>query len=190
MQNPFLIGERVYLRALEETDITEAHIGWLNDPEVTRYLAMTGKYPATASGMESWLEKFRNNTTNLGFAILDKTNDRHIGNITLDDINWIHRTADISLMIGDKEYWGSGYATETQSLLIEYAFHRLGLHKVLNSPVADHVGSVKMAKNLGFQVEGTLREQLFIEGEYHDQLRMGLFAHEFKKFVFKERKNN
>ena len=46
----------------------------------------------------------------LPFAI--KTTDKHIGNIKLGPINWIHRYGDISLLIGDKDYWGKGIATE------------------------------------------------------------------------------
>ena len=189
MKRAFLAGDRIYLRALEESDITEECIGWLNDPEVTRFLAMTGKYPATVDSMKRWIENYQGSTTNLAFAVIDKSTDRHIGNVTLYDINWIHRTADISLMIGAKDFWRGGYGTETQSIIIDYAFQRLGLNKVLNSPVADHAGSVIMAKKLGFQVEGVLRKQLFIDGEYHDQLRMGLFSHEFQKFTLKEQDN-
>jgi ribosomal-protein-alanine N-acetyltransferase len=186
MRRAFLVGARIYLRVLDEDDISEESIGWLNDPEVTRYLAITGKFPATAKSMERWLEKRQNGTDNLAFAIMDKATNRHIGNVTLDDINWVHRTADISLIIGAKDFWGNGYGSEAQSVLIEYAFNRLGLNKVLNSPVADHIGSVKMAEKLGFQAEGVLRKQLFIEGEYRDQIRMGLFVNEFRKFVLKE----
>ena len=43
-----------------------------------------------------------------------------------------------------------------------------------------------MAMKLGFQVEGTLRNQVFIDGEYHDSLRMGLFPHEFRKFTLRK----
>jgi len=185
MRRPFLVGERIYFRVLEESDITEEYIGWLNDPEVTRYLGV-GKFPSTVANVKRWLEKYQDSTTNLAFAIVDKETDQHIGNITLYDINWVNRTADIGVMIGRKEFWGGGYGTEAQSLIIEYAFMRLGLNKVLNSPVADHIGSVKMAEKLGFQVEGVLRKHVFADGEYHDTLRMGLFSHEFRKFTSKE----
>lgn len=178
MGSPFLVGERLYLRALEESDVTEEYVGWLNDPEVTRYLG-SGKYPATVASTKKWLEKYHDSTTNLAFAIIDRATDRHIGNLTLYDINWINRTADIGLMIGCKEFWSGGYGTEAQNLIIAYAFERLGLNKVLNSPVADHAGSVKMAEKLGFQIEGVLRQQVFIDGAYRDLIRMGLLREDY-----------
>ena len=37
MKNPFLIGERVYLRPIEPAD-AEVMVPWMNDAEVTRTL--------------------------------------------------------------------------------------------------------------------------------------------------------
>ena len=58
MYRPFLIGPRLYLRVLEEADISEDYISWLNDPEVTRYLG-TGRYPSTPEMVSSYLNKFQ-----------------------------------------------------------------------------------------------------------------------------------
>lgn len=189
MRLPFLVGERIYLRILEETDITEENIGWLNDPQATQFLEMSGAFPTTFDSMKKWLLGYQNNTSNLAFAIIDKATDRHIGNITLTDINWIHRTATLPILIGARDYWSKGYGTEAQSLLIEYAFKRLGLRKMHHTPIATNIGSVKMAEKLGFQLEGVMRKEVFLEGEYHDQLRMGLFADEFREFSLKDRHN-
>ncbi|KPL15748.1 hypothetical protein AMJ74_00790 [candidate division WOR_3 bacterium SM1_77] len=38
MYRPFLIGQKLYLHALEESDVCEEYIKWLNDAEVTRYM--------------------------------------------------------------------------------------------------------------------------------------------------------
>ena len=121
MRRAFLVGDRIYLRVLEESDITEEYMTWINDPEVTRYLG-TGVYPATVDNMKKWLEKFQDSTTDLAFAITDKETDLHIGNITLHSISWIHRTAEIGILIGQKDYWGNGYGTEAQSLLDRLRF--------------------------------------------------------------------
>ena len=107
MRQPFLVGERLYLRLLEESDIGEDYLSWLNDAEVTRYLE-TGKFPATPSAIRRYVERFQDSTTDLLLAIVDRETDQHVGNVTLNKINWIHRTADTGLMIGQKEFWGKG----------------------------------------------------------------------------------
>lgn len=55
MRRPFLVGERLYLRLLEESDVGEEYIGWLNDPDVTRYLPSTGKFPSTPETLRKYL---------------------------------------------------------------------------------------------------------------------------------------
>ena len=182
MRRPFLIGERLYLRLLEESDIGEDYLGWLNDVEVTRYLE-TGRFPSTLETMRKYLNHFRNSTTDMIFAIVDRETDHHVGNVTLNRISWIHRTADTGLMIGRKDFWGKGYAFEAWSLLIEYAFQRLGLRKIIAGAVADNKASIVALEKLGFRVEGTFRREYLIDGEYRDSVRLGLLREEFYKYV-------
>jgi len=182
MRRPFLIGERLYLRLLEESDIGEEYLGWLNDAEVTRYLE-AGTFPSTTHTIRKYIEHFQNSTTDLLFAIIDRGTHQHVGNITLNRINWIHRTADTGLMIGRKEFWGKGYAFEALSLLIEYAFQKLGLQKIVAGAVADNIPIIVTLEKLGFKVEGKPRREFFVEGEYRDSVRLGLLRDEFYKFV-------
>jgi len=182
MRRPFLVGERLYLRLLEESDMGDEYLGWLNDAEVTRYLE-TGNFPSTPHTLRKYVEHFQNSTTDLLFAIIDRGTDQHIGNVTLNRINWIHRTADTGLMIGRKEFWGRGYAFEAWSLIIEYAFRRLGLQKVVAGTVANNTASIVTLEKLGFKMEGTFRREYFINGEYQDGVRLGLLREEFYKCV-------
>lgn len=179
MRRPFLVGNLVYLRVLEESDITEEYMGWLNDPEVNLFLETTGQFPATFDNMRQWLEKYRDGTANLAFAIVEKSTDRHIGNITLNNINLIHRTAWIGITIGRKDLQGHGYGKEAENLLIEHAFRHLQLHKIMHVAAADNVGGVKLPQSLGFKVEGTLRQQYYMGGKYRDGVVMGLLASEY-----------
>ena len=182
MERPFLTGQRLYLRALEASDIGEEYVGWLNDPEVTRFLG-TGKFPTTPESLRRYLERFQDPATNLIFAIVDRQTERHIGNVTLNHINWITKTADTGLIIGRKEFWGKGYAFEAWTLLLEYAFERLGLRKIIAVAVDRHAGSLTVLKKLGFRVEGVLRGEWFVDGEYRDAVRLGLFREEFYRFA-------
>ena len=44
MKNPFLLGEKIYLRGLNEKDINGNYIKWLNDSEVCKYNLSFDKY--------------------------------------------------------------------------------------------------------------------------------------------------
>ena len=182
LQKQILIGDQVYLRPLEEPDIGEDYLGWLNDPVVTRYLE-TGNIRATLDSLRQYLIRFEGSSTDLIFAIVDRASGQHIGNVTLNRINPVHLTTDTGLMIGRKEFWGKGIAFEAWSLVIEYAFQNLGVRKILAGAIAGHEASIKTLKNLGFRVEGTLRKEVLVDGEFCDKLSFGLFHEEFHKFA-------
>ena len=173
MQHPILIGQRLYLRPLEESDIGEDYVGWLNDFDVTRYLE-TGVFPSTAESIRQYLDRFQDSTTDIIFAIVDCETGQHIGNVTLNRIDWVHRTADTGLMIGRKEFWGKGYATEAWSLVVGHAFQRLGLRKITAGVVDDNKASLTALQKVGFQIEGRLRDGVWCDGQFRDKLLMGL----------------
>ncbi len=181
MRRPFLMGDRLYLRQLDEADIGEDYLGWLNDYEVTKYLE-SGKFPSNLESLRTYLDHFRNSSSDLIFAIVDRESDLHIGNVTLNRISWINRTADTGLMIGRKEFWGKGYAFDVWSLLIDYAFLRLGLRKIIAGAAADNVASIVTLEKLGFKIEGRFRQEFVVAGEYKDVVRMGLFREDFYKY--------
>ena len=180
MKQPCLIGRKLVLRPFEPLDIGEEYLRWLNDPEVTRYLGV-GKEPVTMESVRQYVERFQNSTTDLLFAIIDRQTNRHIGNVTLNHIHRVHGTADTGMMIGNKEFWGKGYAFEAWVLLMDYAFSQLGLRKIIAGAVAGHQGSLSVLRRIGFREEGVLREEFFLEGRYLDTVRLGLFEPEFRE---------
>ena len=100
--------------------------------------------------------------------------DKHIGNIKLGPINWIYRIADIGVLIGEKDCWGEGYATEAIALIKEYAFNVLGLHKLTAGSIGLNEGSVKAFQKNNFKIEGVRKKHAFINGSYVDAILLGL----------------
>ena len=48
MKHPYLVGKNIYLRPLEPEDLEDGYLGWINDPEVNRFI-MAGNMPTTRS---------------------------------------------------------------------------------------------------------------------------------------------
>lgn len=172
-----LENQRIVLRPLREEDLGPTYLGWLRDPEVTRYM-QAGSAPATSRRLRQYVERFRRSRTDFIFAIVDRATGLHIGNVTVNHLHPVYRTADTGLMIGRKDFWGQGYATEAWSLLLDHAFRRLGVRKVVAGAAADHEASVAVLRKLGFREEGRLRREVLMDGRYQDVIRFGLFAEE------------
>ena len=179
MRRPFLAGERIYLRALEESDVSGPYLDWLNDYEVTRYLE-TGSFPTTEDALQKYVRTIQT-PNNVMLAIIEKESGAHVGNIKLGSIQGTHRRADVGILIGDKRAWGKGYGHEATELMLEYGFRRLNLHKITLGVYADHEGAVKSYQKLGFAIEGTLREHLFRDGTFHDEYVMGILRADYEK---------
>lgn len=179
---PVLRGPKVFLRRLERSDVGQAYLSWLNDPEVTRYLE-TGREPVSEDDIHRYLRRFDGSAGDFIYAIVDRATGRHIGNVTLNRIDRVHGTADTGIMIGDKAFWGRGYASEAWSLLISWAFAELGLRKIIAGACEPNLASARALRTLGFRLEGIHRGECLVEGAHVDALRFGLFRHEFTPAV-------
>ena len=179
VKQPVLRGKRLLLRPLEMSDVGEEYISWLNDSEVTRYLEV-GDATSTRATVKKYLERFQNGVTDHIFAIIDIKTGLHVGNVTLNHIHSKLGTADTGLIIGRKEFWGKGYAAEAWSLLVGFAFENLRLRKIIAGAAVENIASIGSLKKLGFKIEGTLRKEILVDGEYQDTVRMGLFRGEFQ----------
>jgi ribosomal-protein-alanine N-acetyltransferase len=179
-QTAFVGGSKIYLRPLCREDLNECYLGWLNDPEVTRYME-TGVFPTTMEELEKYYEEVTNSHQQVIFAVIDKKSGQHVGNVKLGPIHWVHRKATLGIMIGVKELWGTGIGTEATRLAVEYGFYRLNLQRVDLGVFADHESAVRCYKKIGFEVEGRFRDGLFQDGEYKDRLWMGLLRSDYAR---------
>jgi len=179
-QQPALSSARLALRGLEEIDLNEKYLGWLNDPEVNQYLE-TRFLPQTRESLRSYWQTVSKDKNSPWFAICLRERMEHIGNIKIGPINWIHRNADISLFIGEKKCWGCGLASEAIAIVRDWSFSTLSLEKLSAGMYADNIGSLKAFKKCGFQLEGILRSEVTIRGGRADVLRIGLTRSEWER---------
>jgi len=183
MYHPFLIGEKVYLRGAAETDAEGPYLDWLNDGEVTRFLETIGHFPTSKENLLHYIQNMVRSEQDVLFAIYDVKTNEFIGTSHLGPINWITRIAPMGIMIGNKKFWGKGYATEAIRLVAEYTFKRLNLYKVTAGAAIINQGSVRAFQKAGFEIEGRAKNQVFLDGEYYDSLYLGITKADFlKKF--------
>jgi RimJ/RimL family protein N-acetyltransferase len=171
--SPYMLGERIYLREVRLTDVNQDYCRWMNDPEVTKYTESRFSSYEIDSLTESVRQKLAD-CNSVFLTIMRKDTEQHIGNIKLGHIDWPHRLADIGVMIGDKECWGNGYATEAISLVVQFAFQELNLHKLTAGFYAANKGSERAFLKNGFVVEGIRKRHRFCEGNYVDTVLLGL----------------
>lgn len=174
-QKIIIQGPRIYLRKVCLDDVTDAYHSWMNDTDVNRFLE-TRFSPQSKQDIELYVQATTADPDSLFLAIIVAAAHQHIGNIKIGPINRSHQFADLSLIIGEKTYWRSGYGTEAISLACNYAFKVLRLHKLSAGFYADNIGSIKAFKNNGFTEEGLRKNHRFYQGVYVDEVLMGRVA--------------
>ena len=178
IKSGFLIGKRVYLRALEKEDLICIQ-KWSNDPEIRK---LTGEVASMGQAdADKFLDRVYNDNTREWFVIVIKENERLIGEAGLLRMFPAWRTTDISIVIGEKDAWGKGYGTEAILLLLDYAFRRLNFHRVAIGVVGFNEKAIRFWEKVGFKKEGIQRDGYYYKHKYHDFVMMSILEDEFRE---------
>ncbi len=169
-------GQLVRLRAREPGDAERA-FGWINDWEVARFLLV--RYPLSLASERIWVEATPAASFGGVHLAIDTLDGRHIGNLDLRNVMPENRTAELGIMIGDKQFWGRGYGADAVRTVARLAFHRMNLNRLYLHTYAYNERAQRSFARAGFTLEGRLRNHLFVDGRYWDVLVMGLLREEF-----------
>jgi ribosomal-protein-alanine N-acetyltransferase len=174
----FLAGELVALRPLVESDAGGPYPGWLNDAEVCRYNSHH-VYPYTAEQARDWIRSIPSRDE-LVLAVTLREDGTHVGNISLQAIDRVSRSADLAILLGDRRVWGRGVGLESAQLVVAHGFGAMNLHRITCGTTDDNAAMRKIAERLGMRQEGVRREAAFNDGRYVDVIEYGLLADEYR----------
>jgi RimJ/RimL family protein N-acetyltransferase len=152
-----------------------------NDPEVTQYINLY--LPVTEISERDWVERLRKpSTTDLVLLITlqDGVRETQLGTVSLGHIDPRDRTAMFGISIGEKKCWNKGYGTRTLQLILGYAFNTLNLRKVCLTVLDMNQRGIRCYEKCGFKQEGRFKLQRFRNGAYVDEIRMAVFANEWR----------
>jgi RimJ/RimL family protein N-acetyltransferase len=170
-----LKGRQVELRAIERADLRTIW-RWYNDVEL-ELLAGGDIRPQTFKQMEAHFEKELKEHAPTRFAIV--VDGVLIGACGLGD--WDDALSlRLFIAIGEKSYWGKGYGRDAVHTLLDYAFRHRNAHKVWLEVLADNERAIRAYKSCGFVEEGRIRDNAWRDGEYVDELIMGILRDEWE----------
>ncbi len=93
----------------------------------------------------------------------------------------MHRNAEIGIVIGDKLAWGKKYGKEAWSLVTEYGFKFLNLHKIYAHIIEENIASIKSAENAGYLKDGLIRDFIYKRGKYLNAFYYSILLSDFDK---------
>lgn len=152
-----LQGKQIYLKNLGLEYCQQYYVDWLNDTSINSYIEPR-LYHQTLEGVTKYVKDLHESSDGYIFGIFCE--DKHIGNIQLSAIHPIYKCAKIGYVIGDKNYWGRGIATEAISLIKHFGFDILNLHRLEALVFEEHIASQKALGKNGFVKEATFIDKV------------------------------
>lgn len=168
-------GTKTRLRALEHDDLPH-FVRWINEPETRRFMAL--RYPLSMTEEEKWWQNLPQRKNDHIFAI-EAEDGTYIGNIGLHGIERENRRATVGIIIGHKAYWSRGYGSDAIRALLRWAFEYLNLNRLSLTAYAYNERAIRCYEKCGFQHEGIMRQARYSDGQYYDELMMGILRDEF-----------
>mgnify|MGYP000854053404 CR=1 FL=1 len=168
-----IIGEKIFLRPIIKEDIVFLN-KWKNDEETFMYLG-GGFMPTSIDQHAKWMDSLIDMTGNNKRFIICNKQEKPVGMVGLYNINWIHRTCEIGIYIGDKDARGKGFGKEACKLIEGFAKKYLNLRKIKLNVVLENKSALKMWESLGYEIVGELKKERFIKGDYRNLIIMEKF---------------
>lgn len=162
-----IVGKRVVIRQFNGSEDADLLRKWLPD-KYGRFFVLS-----CATAQSITVDALSNGRDN-HLGIITLQNGTPIGAMAMLDHSTEQRRAELRKLIGDPEYRGRGYAEEATRLWIQYGVQGLGLEKIYVSTLQTQIANIKLNEAIGFKVEGLLKNEVLIDSERRDVLRMGL----------------
>lgn len=167
-----LIGERLSIREFDPTQDRALLDTWLHD-KYGRFFVLSCDTAQSAS-IDSLCRSESNR-----LAIICLLDGTPIGAMAYLNHSLMHSRAELRKLIGVPKYRGKGFAEEATRMWIAYGLQHLKLKKICVSTLQTQISNIRLNESVGFRVEGLLRDEVCVDGERCDVLRMGLNADDF-----------
>ncbi len=169
MRNPILIGERVYIRPLEESDAQTLAEIYASESET---FMQRGRTPVGVLGWKKMIRDLHKSQppSDIDFAVCLIENDQLIGFNGVVDIDWVNRTGETESDFGPADIRSQGYGTDAKHLLLEYCFDVIQLHVLQSIIFETNTRSAAAVSKQGYQLAGRLKYDDLKDGVYRDAL--------------------
>ncbi|NEY26723.1 N-acetyltransferase [Hafnia alvei] len=172
--------QRLIMRQITESDWA-FFSDLYRDEQAMALIADTQTEQQILAAFESRLPAWRKELPQwLCLVMIDRDSGQRVG-LTGFVSEWMpHRIAEVGFIISPR-FQRKGYGKESLTALIDFAFSQCGYHKLKAVVTSGNEASRGLLMRSGFQQEGCLRQNYFLQGKWHDDWVFGLLAEEYSR---------
>jgi RimJ/RimL family protein N-acetyltransferase len=181
MNTQLFEGELIRLTPPDPDRDAEVESKWTHDVEYMRLLSADPVRPLSPTLIKKKYEEAEKEkaTHRYHFAIRTHTDDRLVGFVRLDHIEWNNGASQVTLGIGDPNDRGHGYGAEALKLILRYAFAELNLHRVTADTLEYNERALRFLERAAFIVEVCRRQAVHRDGKRWDVIKLGMLREEW-----------
>lgn len=157
-----LKGDKVSVRPFVASDLSDAYISWLNNPEIVRFSNQRFVNHDIAS-VRHYFESFAG-SANAFLSIEDAKNQVHVGTMTVY-VQPHHGTADVGILVGKN---GNGFGKEAWALVIKWLLETCKVRKVTAGSLSCNHAMIRLMEHAGMKQEATRTAQELVNGKPQD----------------------
>jgi RimJ/RimL family protein N-acetyltransferase len=176
-------GILIRLAPIDHEKDPQVESRWTHDLMLQRALSRQAAMPFSAAQMKKKyeaIEKEADESRRLfHFTIRDRQDDRLLGFVRIEGIEWTHGTCNLKLAIGDPTDRNKGYGSEAMQLIMRFAFNELNLYRISTVVGEDNPLALNFFQKFGFVEEVRRRKSLLRDGQTWDLLYLGLLRDEW-----------
>lgn len=166
------------LREISREDIPKIN-SWRNDSELIKSLGAPYRYINLEVDYK-WYENYmQNRNNNVRCSIIDEKLDSILGLVSLTNIDYVNKSAEFHIMIGDIDSRGKGIGQFATTELLKHAFKNMNLHRIELSVLESNMQAIKLYEKIGFKREGIKRKSVYKNGEFVNNVIMAILKEEF-----------
>ena len=154
----------IILKPFTEGD-SDTYFNWINNPK--NMIGLDRVLPVTLTEHRTWYKNLIEDKSKVAFSIC-LTNQSRIGMVSLTDINWRHRKAEVRIIIGAEGSLSKGYGKAALQEISQFSFYQLGLNKLYAYILEHNISSIKAFEGSGFLQEARLKKDRLSNGEFID----------------------
>ncbi len=167
--NQVIIGKKITLKPVSQTEINETYVSWLNDSDINSGLISTQNFIYDIKSIVEYVNNIRSKQRTEIFAILYGDKSQHVGNIAITHFNEDNsRSLTYGLLIGDSSARSTGVGAKAIILLLNYIFKNFKEIEQINvSCKKTNRESYEFLTRLGFTNVGKDQLPKYIQTKYN-----------------------
>jgi UDP-4-amino-4,6-dideoxy-N-acetyl-beta-L-altrosamine N-acetyltransferase len=172
-----IMTDDVLLRAVRASD-KDLLFKWISNRELRLY--NSAFLPISDAEHNNWFEeKLLQSKDKNSFFFIIEYKSAPIGSCQLSNVNWVYRSAELQIRIGDVDLHGCGYGTQAVRALVEFGFNDLNLNRIHLQVFETNSRAIHVYEKVGFSIEGVAKQGAYIDGQFADVCNMALLREGF-----------